>query len=372
MGDVMQSNTDELRRMLKAEGEAFFKDGGSKQGGNNFMQFLKETAGDSDGFTREVTPEEPEMEMNPYEHRQQRHEVRQPSLGIPLTFQAPDDDMRMYQAFDASMFQNCYMVPMTNLEFPAMGIPIYPANAQMVNMAQATPATLETAEVEDDLPTVVTEQPPEDWADIFTVMLRNIPNKYNQQTLCQELNNAGFAGLYDFVYLPIDMDTEANKGYAFINFVDPSCAWTFKSQFDNRKMSRFNSCKIVKVMPAALQGFDANYAHYSAARVTRGDPKARPLFLREPHYTQRTRASPSASANKPKANTQADSFGARKAPAATGHASHGVKLAQAPADASGRPARFCPFCGGNIRTQYKFCVQCGSSLDSLCAGANEV
>lgn len=47
-------------------------------------------------------------------------------------------------------------------------------------------------------------------------------------------------------------------------------------------MSRFNSAKVVSVTPATLQGFQANYMHYSSARVNRGDPSARPLFLREP------------------------------------------------------------------------------------------
>merc|ERR1719159_2324237 len=58
----------------------------------------------------------------------------------------------------------------------------------------------------------------------------------------------------------------------------------FKMAFEGKKMSCYNtdSLKVLSVTPAALQGFDANYAHYSSARVNRGDPSARPLFLREP------------------------------------------------------------------------------------------
>merc|ERR1719387_252331 len=45
-------------------------------------------------------------------------------------------------------------------------------------------------------------------------------------------------------------------------------------------MKSFNSCKVVSVSPASLQGYENNYAHYATARVSRGDPAMRPLFLR--------------------------------------------------------------------------------------------
>merc|ERR1719335_2136374 len=100
--------------------------------------------------------------------------------------------------------------------------------------------------------------------------------------LLTEINHAGFLGAFDFLYLPIDPETRANRGYAFLNFVNPCFAWMFKLTFEGRKMNQFNSNKVVSVMPATLQGFDANHAHYASARVNRGDPAARPLFLREP------------------------------------------------------------------------------------------
>lgn len=127
-----------------------------------------------------------------------------------------------------------------------------------------------------------TSMPPPDWAGTTTVMMRNIPNKYTQKMLLPEINNAGFLGTFDFLYLPIDPETQANRGYCFLNFIDPSFAWMFKMAYEGKKMIKFNSNKVVSVTPATLQGFEANYAHYSSARVNRGDPAARPLFLREP------------------------------------------------------------------------------------------
>mmetsp|Transcript_75307 Transcript_75307/g.211156 ORF Transcript_75307/g.211156 Transcript_75307/m.211156 type:complete len:375 (-) Transcript_75307:186-1310(-) len=124
--------------------------------------------------------------------------------------------------------------------------------------------------------------PPPDWAQTTTVMMRNLPNKYTQRMLLSEINLTGFLGVFDFLYLPIDPETNANRGYAFLNFIDPGFAWMFKLSYEGRKMLRFNSNKVVSVMPATLQGFEANYTHYASSRVNRGDPAARPLFLRDP------------------------------------------------------------------------------------------
>ena len=77
--------------------------------------------------------------------------------------------------------------------------------------------------------------------------------------LLMEVNSCGFFGTFDFLYLPIgravhlkgkrkgrklaDTETAANRGYAFLNFLDPPSAWMFRCMFEGRKMSRFNSRK---------------------------------------------------------------------------------------------------------------------------------
>jgi len=121
---------------------------------------------------------------------------------------------------------------------------------------------------------------PAEWSKVTTVMMRHIPNKYTQRMLVEEVNRAGFLGAWDFLYLPIDLETVANKGYAFLNFVDPRFAWMFCKTFEGRQMNRFDSSKVISVTIATLQGFEANYSHYAFARVSRGNPSARPIFRR--------------------------------------------------------------------------------------------
>jgi len=47
-----------------------------------------------------------------------------------------------------------------------------------------------------------------------TIMLRNIPAEFTRDELIKLLDTEGFAGTYDFVYLPVDFAHQAIYGYA--------------------------------------------------------------------------------------------------------------------------------------------------------------
>lgn len=240
------------------------------------------------------------------------------------------------------------------------------------------------------------------WADVHTVMMRNLPNKYTQHMLLEELNRSGFLGTFDFLYLPIDPETNANRGYAFINFIDPESAWMLRMTYEGRKMSRFNSEKVVSVSPAALQGFEANYAHYSTARVNRGVPALRPLFLREsslkgklPKGGQGRRrggrrstgslidvaarrqqefhgggmmATGPGMAAPPSKQAFGSSAGPNGAqyvglsPMAGGQGKMMAPNTDQSSHEQSKQPRFCPYCGGKCMPDFKFCKFCGAAL----------
>lgn len=98
-------------------------------------------------------------------------------------------------------------------------------------------------------------------ANLTTVMLRNIPNKYTREMLIKQLSQE-FGGQFDFLYLPIDFKNKCNVGYGFINFRTEETYESFVSQFhgvDVRKcLPGLNSKKIVEVTPARVQGKQEN------------------------------------------------------------------------------------------------------------------
>jgi len=143
---------------------------------------------------------------------------------------------------------------------------------------------------------ITKKEPP--WTGVTTVMMRNLPNKYTQQMLLEELQDGGFRLQhdFDFFYLPMDHSNAANLGYCFINFVETALANAFAAAFQGKKMRRFNSNKTVVVMPASVQGYERNYAYYASTRVAQAeDPQYRPLFLRPTSDGSQVAAMPGAS-----------------------------------------------------------------------------
>eukprot|EP01096_Ripella_sp_DP13-Kostka_P009074 TRINITY_DN3435_c0_g1_i11.p1 TRINITY_DN3435_c0_g1~~TRINITY_DN3435_c0_g1_i11.p1 ORF type:complete len:1050 (+),score=537.19 TRINITY_DN3435_c0_g1_i11:908-4057(+) len=111
-----------------------------------------------------------------------------------------------------------------------------------------------------------------------TLMIKNIPNKYNQRMLLATVDEL-HKGLYDFFYLPIDFKNKCNVGYAFINFINPKSIITFYQRLHNNKWEKFNSEKVCEITFARIQGKDALINHFQNSSLMCEDKKCRPIIF---------------------------------------------------------------------------------------------
>ncbi|EGR34282.1 RNA recognition motif 2 family protein, putative [Ichthyophthirius multifiliis] len=112
-----------------------------------------------------------------------------------------------------------------------------------------------------------------------TIMIKNIPNKYDQTSLIEKINKS-FLNKYDFFYLPIDFSNKCNMGYAFINFIDCSYIKQFYEEFHNQKWVQFNSEKVCLLYYARLQGYYELVQHFSHSSVmNQKDKRLKPIII---------------------------------------------------------------------------------------------
>lgn len=64
------------------------------------------------------------------------------------------------------------------------------------------------------------------------VILRNLPCSYNRMLLLATIDRAGFAGLYDSLHLPVDVQSGMCHGSAELNFVSVADAQRFRKKFE--------------------------------------------------------------------------------------------------------------------------------------------
>ncbi|KAK9478873.1 RNA recognition motif 2-domain-containing protein [Lipomyces japonicus] len=108
-----------------------------------------------------------------------------------------------------------------------------------------------------------------------TLMLRNIPNKVDQQML-KEYIDVTNKNTYDFLYLRIDFLNKCNVGYAFISFTSPEAIITFAKARAGTKWNRFNSEKICDISYANIQGKECLIEKFRNSSVMDQDAAYRP------------------------------------------------------------------------------------------------
>jgi len=109
---------------------------------------------------------------------------------------------------------------------------------------------------------------------ITTMMIRNIPCRCSEEDIMADIEALGFAGKYDFFYLPRDRRQKSNLGYAFINLDCPKSAVNFQAKLQGYRFaasSKSGSRKVCIVQPASVQGLENNYTHFRRTAVMRSD-----------------------------------------------------------------------------------------------------
>jgi len=110
----------------------------------------------------------------------------------------------------------------------------------------ATPAGLRTRGLTvGDLTCETRAEEDENTEPSTTVMLRNLPQYFTRASLLELIDEAGFFGSYDFVYLPTDFNSQAGLGYAFVNLMGSDAAARFWAHFDNFSAWPLESAKVL-------------------------------------------------------------------------------------------------------------------------------
>jgi len=109
-----------------------------------------------------------------------------------------------------------------------------------------------------------------DWAasklnedDWTTLMIRNLPSRYTRDNLMSLLLRHGYFKKFDFLYFPIDFQTRATMGYAFVNLQSPADAvglWRSLDGFSDWSVPCSKVCSVSWSQP--LQGLAAHIARY--------------------------------------------------------------------------------------------------------------
>eukprot|EP00425_Heterocapsa_triquetra_P037971 CAMPEP_0195064402 /NCGR_PEP_ID=MMETSP0448-20130528/10461_1 /TAXON_ID=66468 /ORGANISM="Heterocapsa triquestra, Strain CCMP 448" /LENGTH=252 /DNA_ID=CAMNT_0040095407 /DNA_START=80 /DNA_END=838 /DNA_ORIENTATION=- len=97
-----------------------------------------------------------------------------------------------------------------------------------------------------------------EWEGITTVKIENLPRRCSQEELLAACDAAGFAGTYNYFFMPRGPCSKQNHGHAFMNFKDPADAHRFHIVMSGRQVRS----KCVSVVAASVQGLERNVERF--------------------------------------------------------------------------------------------------------------
>lgn len=157
----------------------------------------------------------------------------------------------------------------TDSDLPAAMFPGFEPSPRHGLRTGDMPAMVSTApaRARADTDGAVLTKPPVS-APCTTLMLRNLPNNYTRAMMLALLDAEGFAGQYDFVYLPIDFKSHASLGYAFCNMTSVEQAERCWKAFEGFNRWVVPSQKVCSVnWSAPFQGLEAHVERYRNSPV---------------------------------------------------------------------------------------------------------
>jgi hypothetical protein len=99
-----------------------------------------------------------------------------------------------------------------------------------------------------------------------TFVLRNIPARCTIDDILQLIQDSGFRGTWDFLFMPLKANGRRNKGLVFVNFLDPRQALIFQCVVDNASFDSRPSPKKV-VVEVATSGLSKEELQMSVVRT---------------------------------------------------------------------------------------------------------
>jgi len=97
---------------------------------------------------------------------------------------------------------------------------------------------------------------------ITTMMIRNVPYTYRAGDLEQDIQEFGFGGHFDFLYIPRGRSHDKNLGFGFVNFHSSEVAEKFKNAFHGYTFTGSGKKTVCRrranVSAAHIQGYHAN------------------------------------------------------------------------------------------------------------------
>jgi hypothetical protein len=222
-----------------------------------------------------------------------------------------------------------------------------------------------------------------------TVMMKDVPLKYTQRKLIREINSLGFMGLYDFLYLPMDSRTHANRGFAFINMVSVEAAEEFHKKLHGQFLRHFstNAENAISILPADLQGFEENALQYAntinqgkrtghtkpaffrplprhiEAKLQENKPSAPPMQERPVAVAQRLPQRPMQQAPKQDAREVAAAVLQQALLPLLKASLSRHPAPQQPNFAAQEQPSFCAYCGKKRFPDHVFCAYCGRQFN---------